>query len=243
MKINLKVVGIVIVLLLGIAIAMSWFFKNSIVNLFGSVSSELSGGVVDQPSVVADEDISDQAPKKDAKNSSSIVDDLLDKMSVGNIAFNAPVNLNIAESARIQLILSPTKTIAQLKQSITEAGRKEGAEIKMNDRMEARLSGNMFTITEITPAIQAVSESGNTEWKWEIVPKESGLHSLDLTLNAFLTVGGISTPRTIKTYSKTIEVNVTTVQKIEGFVSNNWQWLWAAVLVPIVGWLWKKKSS
>lgn len=86
-------------------------------------------------------------------------------MEFGAIAFNAPTNINIDESHQIQLILSLAETAEELKQSITEEGEKVGAAIKISDRMEARLSGYMFQITAITPEVQAVSKSQQTEWK------------------------------------------------------------------------------
>ena len=173
----------------------------------------------------------------------SNVDKVLDKMEFGVIAFNAPTHINIEDSPQIQLLLSLTDTVENLKRSITEAGEKAGATIRVTDRMEARLSGYMFQIAAITPETQAVSKSQETEWKWEIHPKEEGKHSLHLTLSALLEIDGHSTPRSIRTFDRKIEVSVTTTQKFRIFFKNNWQWLWVAILVPVVGWLWKRKKS
>jgi len=171
------------------------------------------------------------------------VDRLLDEMEFGTIAFNAPTNINIEDSPKIQLILSLSEAIDELKQSISEEGEKIGATIRVSDRIEARLSGYMFQITAITPEIQAVSKSQRTEWKWEIHPKEEGQHKLHLTLTALLEIDGHSTPRAIRTFSKIIEVNVTASQKLGIFFKSNWQWLWAAILVPVAGWLWKRRKK
>lgn len=177
------------------------------------------------------------------KKPSSNVDRLLDEMEFGNIAFNAPTNINIDDSPQIQLILSLAETVEKLKQSITEEGEKTGATIRVSDKMEARLTGYMFQITAITPEIQAVSKYQQTEWKWEIHPKEEGKHKLHLTLTALLEIDGHTTPRAIKTFDKIIEVNVTATQKISLFFKNNWQWLWAAILIPVAGWLWKRRKN
>ena len=171
------------------------------------------------------------------------VDRLLEEMEFGTIAFNAPTNINIDDSPQIQLILSLAETVEKLKQSITEEGEKVGATIRVSDRMEARLSGYMFQIAAITHEIQAVSKRQQTEWKWEIHPKKEGKHKLHLTLTALLEIDGHSTPRAIRTFDKIIEVNVTATQKIGLFFKNNWQWLWAAILVPVAGWLWKRKKK
>ena len=171
------------------------------------------------------------------------VDRLLEEMELGTIAFNVPANINIDDSPQIQLILSLAETIEKLKQSISGEGEKVGATIRVSDRMEARLSGYMFQITAITPEIQAVSKRQQTEWKWEVQPKKEGRHKLHLTLAALLEVDEHSTPRVIRTFDKIIVVNVTMTKKIGLFIKNNWQWLWAAILVPVVGWLWKRRKK
>ncbi len=181
-------------------------------------------------------------PSSDPKSPSN-VDRRLDEMEFAAIAFNAPTNINIDDSSQIQLILSLAETVEQLKQSIAEEGEKVGATIKVSDKMEARLSGYMFQITAITSEIQAVTKHQQTEWNWEIHPKEEGQHRLHLTLTGFIEIDGNSTPRAIRTFSNVIEVNVTASQKVGIFLKNNWQWLWAAILVPVAGWLWKRKKK
>lgn len=180
---------------------------------------------------------------KIVRPSMSNVIKMLYEMEFGSIAFNSPTNINLYDSAQIQLILSLAETVEELKQSITEEGVKIGANIKVSSRMEALLSGEMFHITEITPKIQAVSKSQQTEWNWEIHPKKIGNHKLHLALIAHLEVDGHSTPRSIRTFDKIIEVNVSSKQKISLFFKNNWKWLWAAILVPVAGWLWKRKQK
>lgn len=171
----------------------------------------------------------------------SKLDIFLDEMEFGSIAFNAPTTINIDDSRQIQLILSLADTVDQLKQLVTKEGEKIGATIEVSDRMEAHLSGHMFRITEITPKIQAVSRSQQTKWKWEIHPNKVGWHRLHLTLSVLLEIDGHNTPRVTKTYSKVIVVKIAATQKVRFFIKKNWQWIWAAILVPIVGWLWRRK--
>lgn len=170
------------------------------------------------------------------------IDRILEKLEFGNIAFNAPKTMNLRDTAVIQLVLGLETPIDELKRMIEAAGEKEGARIRVSDRMEARLSGPNFAITAITPETQAVSRSEITEWKWEVKPSSDGRHYLHLTLSALLSVDGASTPRAIRTFDKTIEVEVAWHQRLGSFFQKNWQWLWAAILVPIFGWLWKRKK-
>lgn len=173
----------------------------------------------------------------------SAIDAILDSLAKANIAFNAPRSMNLMESAQIQLLLSLEQSVEDLQKMLTQAGDKEGAQIQVSDRMEAHLTGQNFQITATTPEEQAITSKGVTEWKWDVKPTISGRHSIHLTLTALLAVEGHSTRRAIRTFDKVIEVNVTWPQQISRFVANNWQWLWAVILLPLSGWLWKKRKS
>lgn len=188
-------------------------------------------------------DINFSQPGPPLEDHLGAIDRILEKLDFGNIAFNAPKTINLRDTAIIQLMLDLETPVDQLKQMIEAAGEKQGAKIRVSDRMEARLSGANFAITAITPEIQAISRSNMTEWKWEVKPTSDGRHYLHLTLSALLSINGASTPRAVRTFDQMIEVEVVWYQRIESFFDKNWQWLWAAILVPITGWLWKRRSS
>ncbi|MFH1625506.1 MAG: hypothetical protein ABID54_10195 [Pseudomonadota bacterium] len=171
------------------------------------------------------------------------VDRILERMELGNIAFNTPKSMNLNNTAVIQLLLGVETPIEELKRLVEAEGEKVGEKIRISNRMEARLSGPNFAITAITPETQAVSRTEVTEWKWEIKPRITGRHFLHLTLSAILSVESAATPRTIRTFDKVIEVEITWNQKVTGFIGKNWQWLWATIVAPIAGWLWKRRRS
>jgi hypothetical protein len=154
-----------------------------------------------------------------------------------NIAFNTPRELNLKQEAQIKLLLDTRKSTEELKRQISELGEKEGATIEISNRMQARLTGSSFSITAITPEVQAVSDNDSTIWKWEVKPLESGSHTLHLTLSMMLKVDGESTERTVESFDRSIDVNVKWSESFVDFVAKNWQWLWAAILLPAVGWL------
>lgn len=182
-------------------------------------------------------------PSRTPASGADLIDQLLERLEFGNIAFNAPGSVNLHETAVIELKLSMAKPMEELKRTIEAQGVKEGARIRVSERMEARLSGPNFVITTVMPEIQAVSRRELTEWKWEVKPKTEGRHRLHLTLSALLTVNGVSTPRVVRTFDRMIEVDVTLPQRIGAFVEKNWQWLWAAAAAPLVTWLWKRGKS
>jgi hypothetical protein len=174
------------------------------------------------------------------------VDRILRSLELANVAFNAPTTLWVRETAIIQLVLSMRHSIEDLQRTITAPGEKEGARVRISNEMEARLSGSGFKIEAITPEVQAVSASEPTEWKWEIEPTKVGSHHVHLTLSAHLQVEGQRVPRLIRTFERSIKVNVTWREKAGLFLAGNWQWLWTAILVPITAWVvrrWKRMSN
>ena len=164
-------------------------------------------------------------------------------MDWANIAFNSPSTIKLDETAQLQLLLSLQKSIEELSRAIVEAGAREGAKVKVSNRMEARLSGPTFQITAITTEEQAIGSVDTIEWKWEIKPTVAGRHNLHLTLTALINVDGAATRSSVRTFNRTIEVEVTARQRALEFVEKNWQWLWAAILLPIAGWLWKRRKD
>ncbi len=171
------------------------------------------------------------------------IDEILASLEWGNIAFNTPQSMNLGDTAIIQLVLGLDTKIEDLKQKIEATGKKEGASIRVSDRMEARLSGPNFAITAIAPEIQPVSRSESTNWEWEVKPQGQGHQNLHLTLSAVIEIDGTSTRKLIRTFSRDIEVEVTRRQWIAAFLEKNWQWLWTAALVPIAGWLWSRRKG
>ena len=104
--------------------------------------------------------------------------------------------------------------------------------------MEAQLTGTGFDIKAVTPALQGVTSEQTTRWQWEVTPTERGRQTLYLSLSAHIDVAGNDAPLVLRTFDREIQVNITAGQRVSGFVQGNWQWLWAAIVVPIAGAVW-----
>jgi hypothetical protein len=172
------------------------------------------------------------------------LDEVLDKMDLGNIVFSVPSKMTLDERKTITLVLSPDKSFQEIIISSFDKNESvESAQIKISDKMEAKLTGSGFNITEITPSQQVVSSKINTEWKWEVKPLESGRLNLYLAINAIVSVNNETSFRSLKTFSKIIEIDVKYTQRILSIFKSNWQWLWTTVLLPIGLYLWKKRKK
>lgn len=168
-----------------------------------------------------------------------IVEEIVSNLEWGNIAFDTPKKMKFEEPKIIELLLSPTKSVQELQVSLKSHEQTESARVQISNRMEADLSGIGFKIESLVPQEQAVYRGKTTQWKWEVTPTKDGDQNLYLTLSAIINVSNQKAPFVIRTFDKTIGVEVSVGQRISTFVGGNWQWLWASILVPLSPFLWK----
>lgn len=177
------------------------------------------------------------------QESYNAIDQILSSLKRANIVFNTPRSMMLDETFHIRLLLNMDKDIEQLKQMINQKGEQQGENIRISDVMEARLSGSNFKITAIGSERQCISKKDGNSWNWDITPTEKGLQNLHLTMTAIINVNGKSQKYDIRTFDKVIDVKVvepTLNDRVRSFIGKNWQWLWATLLVPVAGWLWKR---
>ena len=170
-----------------------------------------------------------------------VVDNWVRALPWANIAFNGPNPMRFQRSVEIQLLLSSEKSMDELIKQLAAPGSREAAEVKVSSRMKANLAGRGFDIVAIRPEEQAVGTSGTTEWRWEVTPtsdQPQGL--LHLTLTALVAVDGSPVPIAVRTFDRWVAIEVTWTQRLSAFVGDYWQWLWAAVLVPLGAGIWRK---
>ena len=189
-----------------------------------------------------------EAPREeDEEDLLSAVDEYLDD-HLGNIVFNTPREMGHRESRVIHLLLSPKLSVDELTEELGKSvppaeGGTESARVSITNRMQATLKGSSFEITKITDEVQGVSYEGTTRWQWEIRPRQSGTHSLFLTLSALLEVDGEPTPHVIDVYSRKINVRVGLGEQVAGFVGDHWRWLAGTIIIPLFGWYWRSRRS
>jgi hypothetical protein len=180
--------------------------------------------------------VSGRAPAPGGQGEGSLVGDVIRALEPASVAFNAPRTLQLNEPAVIQVLLSGNRTVAELERELTARGEREGDVIRVSDAMEAQLSGSGFAVENVTPTVQLVSRDAVTEWKWEVEPTETGERRLHLALSALIDVNGSERPYTVRTFERTLVVEVTLRRRLETFAEENWQWLWTAILVPVGAW-------
>ncbi|MEM6797754.1 MAG: hypothetical protein AAF725_27545 [Acidobacteriota bacterium] len=214
--------------MLGAIASFSALFFPFLMSGFGPQPADLAGPVGEQ---------------REVDNPFEAVDQLLRDLPLANVAFNTPEAINIKDTAEVHLSLSRLMPLEELKAHIETQGPVEGAAVRVSDRMEARLTGTGLSIAAVTPEMQAVSGLETTEWRWELAPQEVGSQRLHLTLSALLDVAGSPTPRVIRTFGKTIDVEITWSQQAGGFLTQHWQWLLVTLVIPLAVRFWKRRTE
>ena len=172
-----------------------------------------------------------------------IVDTLLRRLHWGNIAFDTPTTMEYDQSHILELLLSPTLSVVQLQAQLERDADAETASVRISNRMEADLTGRGFAIEALTPSLQAVASTQVTRWRWQVTPTSHGSQQLHLALSAVIQIEGRDTPLVVRTFDRTIEVDIGLPQRVSGFVEKHWQWLWAAIVVPVAGYLWRRRKK
>ena len=174
-------------------------------------------------------------------SSVKLMDQILRELNWGNIAFNAPATMRYAQSQPVELLLSPALSVEDLEAKLRQGTGAQSAHVRVSNRMEAQLTGTGFAIQALRPELQAVTSEQITRWKWDVTPTEHGRQTLHLTLSAHIDIAGRDTPLVVRTFHRDIQVEITVPQRVSGFIQNNWQWLWATLVVPVAGYLWQRR--
>lgn len=170
------------------------------------------------------------------------VDEILSHLKWGQLVFNPPSEMRFKESKTIEADLLPSTYGTDLQEALRRLGG-ESQKIQYGGEMQAVLESDTLKITDLTPDKQPASKIKPTIWKWSVRSVEPDEQYITLTVNVLLRVNGSDRWRVIQVLSKKIAVNEPLGQRISGFVSDNWKWLWTAVVIPILGYLWNRKRK
>lgn len=145
--------------------------------------------------------------------------------------------MEAGESTRVQARISKD-VIEKVERQITEKMKGEGPaqarSIKVSRFMTLLLVGEDFEVTPLQPDRQEIVGNFRT-WEWNIKSTSDGTKVLSLTIVTYTDEPGATTSIS-DVEDWTVEVYVTPSDRLSGFIRDNWQWLFSAVLVPFVGW-------
>ncbi len=147
--------------------------------------------------------------------------------------------MKVDEVATIDLKLSTKASRAELARAVAGPGPVTTAEARISRRVRTQLTGPKDAVT-IEPLFDASlprlidDDTSMHDWQWDITAKRKGTYKLHLSIFAEVDYLGRAATAEVKTFDRSITIQITVGQQLGGFVENNWQWLWAVILAPVV---------
>jgi hypothetical protein len=175
------------------------------------------------------------------------LDEEMRDLEKGFIGFDAPPEMTQGRQGKVSVVI--TRNLNQdvlnlLKDHMQDQlpSTVQVQEIQVAPFMTAQLHGaddTTFKIIPLTQDKQAVAAEGYTSWAWSVTPLKSGPQILYLSVGArFKLPNRDEETRFIPLYEKEVTVQVDRIYETKQFLSGNWQWLTATLLIPLGGFIW-----
>ena len=190
--------------------------------------------------------------------------DSLVRRSIGSVAYTHPDSMYLGQVETVRLLVSSRKSGEELSDVLRDLDSTHGTRsdsVELTQVMRAHLGGVGFEITPQTPEEQTLHNvlEGQREgiWSWQVKPLQNGSLQLFVTLDAMYRIDGQDRWATARQLTDTVQVRVSPDtlaarerahrDAVRGgvwkFVLDNIQWLWAILVVPIGGLIWKRLRS
>lgn len=183
-------------------------------------------------------------PSKKAETKKT--DDWIEQLQRATVALTVPEKSNIHDDVRVELLISLQKTADDLKKDLSESGQRYAEPLFVSRIVSATITAPDFEIKKVTPERQVLSASNNTTWLWTLRPKTSGFHKIDVGVTAIVTTNNKEIDHHMKTFKKTVEIEITSTQILLQWLSEYWEWLASTIVIPLLLWLYnlrRKRSS
>lgn len=172
------------------------------------------------------------------------VDEIVSRLEYGTVGFYTPTELPWGQTFVQEVVLSPKDAPEALRTAMSDpTAPAEFSRLQIAPRMEARLTGSGFDIEPLSESLQAITSHRPTKWRFKVTPVKSGPQELHLSLLAHIEVEGRDAPLVVETKDAQIEVDITVPQRLAGMLEAHWKWLWAAVVVPTIGYFYRRKTG
>lgn len=163
------------------------------------------------------------------------------KLFKASLAFAMLEKANVNEDIKAQLLIDPNKEVNNLTSQLTVKGTATAKEIKVSKIVKATLVAPDFNITKITEEEQILSDTEPTEWLWTLSPKSAGNHEVNLSVTAIIKIDGRESKYHLKTFDKTIVVEITKAQVLTIWLNENWKWIISTLIIPLIVFMFKEK--
>lgn len=174
-------------------------------------------------------------------STSEKIESFTQKLFSAKLAFAMKDKANINEDIKAQLLIDPREEVKNLESQLTVDGTPLVKTIKVSKIVKATLIAPDFDVIKVTEEEQILSDAEPTEWLWKLSAKSFGKHEVNLSVTAIVKLDGREGKHHLKTFDKTITVEVTGKQLIIDWLKENYRWIISTLIIPVFVFLFKEK--
>jgi hypothetical protein len=167
-----------------------------------------------------------------------ILEQELKRIPVGRVVFNPPDEMRVGVRERIEVRISKDLD-AEMCFALKGRGVVQIEDIKVSELMKVRMSGSDFDITSLNEEEQFIGSQGFTEWVWDIIPQKSGNKVLHLHVTLRIRLPHGEERKDHPVLDKSVLVKVNHLYSTKVFVITYWKWIATAIILPMMGFIWK----
>ncbi|MBL8103559.1 MAG: toll/interleukin-1 receptor domain-containing protein [Anaerolineales bacterium] len=182
-----------------------------------------------------------------AEDELQLIDETLNQSVQASIAYNAPKDMRLNETAAIELLLNPSLSEPELVEQVQESGYVFSGQVEITPRMKAEIFSpdkDAFVIQAIhAQPVQVISAADTTAWSWYITAKKGGTQKLTIVLYRLIKYEGEEYWREVETYRSDITVKVTLLDKLQ---STGWYWVAGILVIALLVfafWRWTNQNN
>jgi uncharacterized protein YegL len=170
---------------------------------------------------------------------SSTIDAELKKLTSGKVIFDTPYCMKVGITERVSVRIA--KTITQdFLEGLAYRQEAKIENVRISRYMTVSLKGDDFKIEALGNEEQIIEDNDFTQWDWKILPLKGGNRKLWVSITIQVEAENEQARKTLPVLEKEIPVKINPFYSANTFVSQNWQWLIASAIIPVVGLLLKK---
>lgn len=145
------------------------------------------------------------------------------------ILFDPPQEMKTKTKRRVEIYISK-EDIQNLWEKLESEGVPKIEEVKKGVSLKISLEGDNFHIEELSHEEQRILQDEFGKWKWDVEPKNPGIHSLLLSVTINTQILDLEDTIRLSTLDKQIDVKVNILAAIWGTLTSDWKWIVTTII-------------
>ena len=161
-----------------------------------------------------------------------------ESMDNGHIVYKIPSEMLVRNT--YEVIVRISKSTIKITNNLN--GVVKTSVIPITETMEVRVidpspdDNKMFSIVSDNKPVQLIENNSNvTQWTFNVTPLKSGNSKLKIVVSIVRNGVGKEV-----VYEDNVHIKSNIKKTVPFFITTYWQWLMSVIIIPLIGWLYKK---